>query len=395
MWANKLSRAREGRNVLRNVILTCILSFSVLTVSMAPRSVVHVYQEENKSSTDFTRFLVELARLPTKDLQKKLYYDDVFELAALETAQRNSLVKSCPLKSLPPWLPPSALSPRVYHRPSHVIWYEHLSKAGGTSFCKLAQTNLNNATEVPAHYCMPGDGRLKDGRVGLWNNSKLLKYREKKPLIRIVSNEWNPFPPDRWKLEDQLYFVTTIRDPLDRLVSAYQFWGIMLNKKPKKPTFDEWLVKNRETSFNMSALNPALYLHIARYNFIAWKFSNGTMPQGDRNATDSMGLPVGVTRDEEDQWLAPFVMAAKTLSKFDLVLVLELMPSYSSKMLVETLGWNNLSEIHVVSAGKVHGSSASRALAKDVYDALWDDNRFDMILYLWMKAVQMIRSQCK
>ncbi|KAI2492504.1 hypothetical protein MHU86_22044 [Fragilaria crotonensis] len=366
----------------------------LIKVLRAPLPAGHAYKETT-SSADFTHFLVELARLPTADLRKKLYDDDVFQLAKLETAQTNSLIKSCPLASLPPWLPPSALAPRVYQRSSHLIWYEHLSKAGGTSFCKLAQTNLNNVTEVPAHYCMPGDGRLKDGRVGLWNISKLLKYRKKEPLIKIVANEWNPFPPDRWKLEDQLYFVTTLRDPLDRLVSAYQFWGILHNKKRKKPTFEEWLVKKRKASFPLSALDPTLYLHIARYNFIAWKFSKGTMPQGDRTATNAMGLPVGVSRDEEDQWLAPFVMAAKTLSKFDLVLILELMSSHSSKMLVETLGWTNLAKIHVVSSGKIKGSSASQALTKDVYDALWEGNRFDMILYLWMKAVQMIRSQCK
>ena len=415
MVANRFSRAREGtqiktskqksvrnpfkqnpfrcRNVLGIVILSCVFTFSILTLLRTPRSTGDALKETT-SSEDFTDFLVELARLPTADLRKKLYDDDIFQLAALEAAQSKSVFRSCPLASLPPWVPPSALSPRVYQRSSQVIWYEHLSKAGGTSFCKLAQTNLNNVTEVPAHYCMPGDGHMKDGRVGLWNTSKLIKYREKNPLIKIVANEWNPFPPDRWKLADQLFFVTTIRDPLDRLVSAYQFWGVMLNRRRNKPTFEEWIVKKRETSFNMSAFDPGLYIHIARFNFLAWKFSNGTMPQGDVSANTSKGLPLGVSRQDEDLWLVPFVMAAKTLSKFDLVLILELMSSHSSRMLVETLGWTNLAKIHVVSTGTIKDSRASQALSKDVYDALWEGNRFDMILYLWMKAVQMVRSQC-
>jgi hypothetical protein len=168
----------------------------------------------------------------------------------------------------------------------------------------------------------------------------------------------------------------------------------MLNRRRNKPTFEEWIVKKRETSFNMSAFDPGLYIHIARFNFLAWKFSNGTMPQGDVSANTSKGLPLGVSRQDEDLWLVPFVMAAKTLSKFDLVLILELMSSHSSKMLVETLGWTNLTEIHVVSTGKIQDSRASQALSKDVYDVLWEGNRFDIILYLWMKAVQMVRSQC-
>lgn len=380
------SKSDPLKLLFRSGILTFCLLIALFTWKIGERTgPLPSFPNERglRGAATFLDFLVDLARLPTAALRKKLYDEDVFQLAALEGSS-----DACPLSSSPAWLPPAP--PTVDFRNStRLLWYEHVSKAGGTSFCKLAQSNMRKE-EVPAYYCMPRDGVLPDGRVGRWPNEKLMKYRTEQAKIRIVSNEWQPFPVDRWQLKSQLLFVTTLRDPLDRLLSAYHFWGILHNQEPVKPSFAEWLERKRNRSVGKSPQDMGNAVHIGRYNFIVWKFSDGLMPQGTH--TDDM--PLGVPREKEDLWRAPFVMAAETLAKFDLVLILELMSSHSSKMLTRSLGWTKLDKNHVVPSGKVQNNNANGALSKDEYDFLWDANRFDMILYLWMKAVHMVRAQC-
>lgn len=401
-WRQKSLRNRPTVNSIHVLLGGAVIGTFVFIVIVFPSKV----KEPNillptlsterglRGSTTYLDFLVDLARLPTSDLRKKLYDDDVFQLAILDTDSN-----TCPFTYSPPWFPPGRLrmpstttAVDVQNTSSssrRLLWYEHLSKAGGTSFCKLAQSNMKK-DEIPPYYCMPRDGDLPDGRVGLWSNTKLLTYRAEHPTIRIVSNEWQPFPPERWQLKDQLFFVTTLRNPLDRLLSAYHFWGILHNQEAVKPTFEEWLERKRKRSVDKSPRDLGNAIHIGRYNFAVWKFSNGTMPQG-KPAT---AMPLGVTREDEHLWRAPFLMAAETLSNFDLVVILELISSYSSIMITRSIGWTKLEKNHVVPSGKVENNHASGALPQDVYDALWEANRFDMILYLWMKAVHITKSRC-
>jgi Sulfotransferase family len=399
-WRQKTVRNPPKIDPIHRFLGVVLISTAVLVVIVFPFNIqeptvpVPKWSNERslRGSATFLDFLVDLARLPTTDLRTKLYVDDVFQLAILDTDS-----DTCPFSSSPPWFPPARPRPLFtaavdLHNTSsrrRLLWYEHLSKAGGTSFCKLAQINMKK-DEVPPYYCMPRDGALPDGRVGLWSNTKLLKYRADHPSIRIVSNEWQPFPPERWELKDQLFFVTTLRDPLDRLMSAYHFWGILHNQEAVKPTFEEWLERKRKRSVDKTPQDMGNAIHIGRYNFAVWKFSNGTMPQGHFAAT----MPLGITKEEEHLWRAPFLMAAETLSNFDLVLILELISSHSSKVITKSIGWTELEKNHVVPSGKVENNHASGALPKDVYDALWEANRFDMILYLWIKAVHITKSRC-
>ena len=389
-WRQKGVRSPSKVNPVRLLLVCGILTFCLLLSVLflakveepsTPTPAVSNEQRLRKATkTNFLDFLVELARLPTSDLRRRLYDEDIFQRAELEG--------SCPFASPPPWLPPTP--PK--RDSTGLVWYEHVSKAGGTSFCQLAQVNMRKE-EVPPYYCMPRDGDMQDGRVGRWSNEKLLQYRTEHAPIRIVSNEWQPFPPERRDLKHLLFFVTTLRDPLDRILSAYHFWGILHNQEKVKPSLAEWIERKRNRSNTKSPQDLGIAIHIGRYNFIAWKFSNGTMPQSQLTIVDGE-MPLGVAKEEEDLWRKPFVMAAETLANFDLVLILELMSSHSSQMLTRTLGWTHLEKNHVVPSGKVENNHAAAALSKDIYDSLWEANRFDMILYHWMKAVHLARSQC-
>lgn len=78
-------------------------------------------------------------------------------------------------------------------------------------------------------------------QVGQWPNAKLAAYFATDHK-RLVSNEWEPFPLERlaWASSSassplELVLVTTVREPLNRLLSAYRFWGVLHNPSATKP----------------------------------------------------------------------------------------------------------------------------------------------------------------
>lgn len=329
--------------------------------------------------------LLMLARLPANVLQQKLEVDDVFSIKPL-------MDHTCPFTSLPDWMPRDQPRHPTY---DPFIWYEHVSKAGGTSFCKTAEKNMPRF-QIPPYYCMPRDyedyPNDPDGRVGLWTNEKFRRYRLTNPNIRLVSNEWHPFPEDRWALpnDDRLITVTTIRHPLDRLLSAYQFWGVTTNRAEDKPTLVQFLNRRLRLSNSAPPDSRGIAFHVGRYNYIAWKFSNGTMPGGV--LVDEIGFPGPWQGDE---WVKPFQRAALTLAKFHLVIILELSSdSIMANKTSQVLGWKQSQQVHTVNIGHAMNTNARSQLSTDEYNRLWEGNRWDVLLYEWIKAVDLTRWHC-
>ena len=65
--------------------------------------------------------------------------------------------------------------------------------------------------------------------------------------------------------------------------------------------------------------------------------------------------------------------------------------------LVELTGWhNNVTETHVVPSGEVRNSGVRNAVSGAAeYNALWDANKMDMLLYNWVRAVYLARVACR
>lgn len=380
---------------------------------------------------------MHLARLPTENLQQALNTSDSrggdpFHLESLER-------RTCPwpggVDAIVDWLPEEALPELLpifrernnqhEYRPV-VVWYEHLSKAGGTSFCKLAQANMPKIS-VPSYYCMPSGGKDEaDGRVGTWANAELTEYVSQKPH-RIVSNEWDPFPSHVLDLQPQtaadlrrgvyngpktpsspiaepmLILVTSIRNPLDRILSAYNFWGRLHNPAEEKPSFTQWLarIQGRARTYDgmrrRGVVRGGMFrANVGNFNFATWKFSNGTVPLLPRLPEESEEIrleSLSSAPPAEEDWRRPFQLAIETLSQFHLTIPMELLSDHTGT-LRNLLGWTTFERDHVVPSGKVINTAALSQLSRAEYDALWSVNWLDMILYHWSRAIFLARIHC-
>ncbi|KAL7538598.1 hypothetical protein ACHAXR_008695 [Thalassiosira sp. AJA248-18] len=294
-----------------------------------------------------------------------------------------------------------------------VIWYEHMSKAGGTTFCGLAQSNMM-MWQVPKYHCMPRKGELMDGRVGSWPNDELVQH-----LIAnrhaILSNEWDPFSLEKLELSSRkldgttpmkkknnlgpsLLFLTTLRDPSDRLLSAYTFFAITTTKQKDNngPSFRQWIDNNlsRIGRYRVGKKGTGYRANTARMNHIVWRYSGGKLTH--------------LRTTEESEWESPFETAIRALSQQDLILPMDVMTKdgLGKTALQQLLGWDQFAakgrfkggekkEGHVVTRGEIKNSNAREHFSKEEYRELWELNWLDNILYLWCRAVFLARLHCK
>eukprot|EP00978_Attheya_sp_CCMP212_P030725 scaffold114072_cov51-Attheya_sp.AAC.1 len=418
-------------------------------VVSGPEKTTRQLEDATINTATVVASLLELAMRSPNALRKALdpNGEDFFSLQTLEQISNhdtnNSEQPSCPFTEGPAWLPKQlgGTEATVHHWKHRVVpvrqkgkvivpspppegttnvpvmvWYDHLSKAGGTSFCEMA-TNHMGKVEVPGYYCMPSDEKSPDARVGQWPNDRLINYYHTSHK-HLVSNEWEPFPLDKLKLQATsphdlslssssktmdhelwLLFVTSLREPLDRLASAHKFWGVLHNNETPHPTFSKWILKklkNAKRDFadatnglgKPGSKGNDFLAMVGRSNFATWKFSGGAMPLLPKEPNQPFPL-------QEMSWNQPFETAIRTLSRFDLVIPMELLKQHPQP-LNDLLGWEHDEQAqHIVSAGQVINSNARTALPDDTeYNTLWDANRLDMILYHWTKAVYLTRIHC-
>eukprot|EP00980_Cylindrotheca_fusiformis_P014655 scaffold3987_cov134-Cylindrotheca_fusiformis.AAC.5 len=386
-----------------NIVETALSSFNVL---------------EAASDNVVEATLFQLAQMNPQDLQGLLEGDDdsknPFQIDQLQEGK-------CPesFEGEIPWLPkrqPSELSERFKAQmsgggqeglntgPVVALYYDHLSKAGGTSFCKLAQTNMPKE-QVPPYYCKASRKKPGDGRIGRWELERVQDYLLSK-THRIVSNEWDEFDTRLLSFFSptvnemvHLLFATTIRHPINRLLSSYKFFEVM-RQKSDAHSFEKWLSACAGKSKNHSLLGGPT-VNICRFNFAIWKFSGGKLPLSKMNlqAASLLTQNISVSTFEknsltDEKWEQPFKDSVRTLARFDLVIPMEEL-SRHPEPLTEVFGWTNFSMIHVVTTGKIVNNKASSELPSTEYDLLWQSNSLDMILYYWTWAVYLTRLHCR
>ena len=417
-------------------------SFADATSSGKERDVVILQESnhDNKSLETIVAFLMNLAKLPPQQLWDMFGMEgntnngkDPFSLQELQQGKCPTGLKTAE------WLPPrpwnseelsSLFKSNVEKLKSGgntkneervIVWYEHLSKAGGTTFCGLARTHFGKAF-VPKYFCMPkkfNTTRL-DGRVGSWTNEELIEYAQRERHL-LVSNEWDFFNIQKLQLSGrsldgkelhlshqlaapQLLFVTTLRDPLDRLLSSYLFFGA--GESPSD--FAVWTKRNfnRLGGYRLGQFGT-YRCNIARYNAITWRYSGGLLKHDtSKSSTQESQFPPPMI--DEQQWRTPFQTAIRVLSQQDLVLPLDIMSKEEgAKALRSLLGWKSV-EIkgkgggngdkkngHIVTSGEIRNSNARDYLSEQDYRFLWDANWLDNILVRWCRAVFLARLHCQ
>lgn len=265
---------------------------------------------------------------------------------------------------------------------------------------------------------MPRKGELMDGRVGSWPNEELIEHLTEERHA-IVSNEWEPFSLEKLELSGRqldgtimknnlhlgprLLFLTVLRDPSDRLLSAYTFFALTTTAQEGKgaggntnaPSFSQWIDNclRRAARYKMGSRN-GFRANTARYNHITWRFSGGELTH----------LPPR----KESEWKPSFDTAIRALSQQDLILPMDVMThdELGKLALQQLLGWNRFDAKgrfqggdklsgHVVTQGEVKNSNAREHFSEEQYRKLWDANWLDNILYLWSRAVFLARLHCK
>eukprot|EP01041_Mallomonas_annulata_P011670 gene11670-24446_t len=105
------------------------------------------------------------------------------------------------------------------NEPGSWILFQHLRKAGGTSFCALAESNLGKHG-VPPYFCMPDDrGSLA---IPPWSDGKYISNHLQEHGYRLAENEWDALSTDMMSWPGAV-LGTTFRHPIDRWYSQYRF----------------------------------------------------------------------------------------------------------------------------------------------------------------------------
>ena len=86
-------------------------------------------------------------------------------------------------------------------------------------------------------------------------------------------------------------------------------------------------------------------------------------------------------------------MAVDSIARFDLAIPMEELSANPSP-LEKLLDWHDFKQIHVVPSGKIQNSGAQAEMAPSDYTDLWNANKFDMLLYHWVRAIYLARLAC-
>jgi hypothetical protein len=259
---------------------------------------------------------------------------------------------------------------RMFRAPNSdvAIWFEHMQKAAGTSFCKWARRNMKHTTIPPCLCMIDGKGRLKMFspkqltdllKGGYHGYEKCAPVSQDGKPYRILSNEWDQFPLER--LHDKvidggplLVFGTVLRDPLDRILSHYNYFFIENSKEG---------IRN--------PLEKARHLRGEMKNYYTRKLTNRQIH------------PLPIFDMEGDMWVGfeHYKLATEILQRFEFVVILEYLDY--AKSAFKYIGWTFTTDRTNAAPHKLttRSSHAVEEMSQDLLRALIADNYYDIRLY--------------
>lgn len=336
---------------------------------------------EQHSRGSLKEQLLDLAMLPAEEALAALDRDPLGV-----DATTNASEWSCPAERLVHVGPSLAAERGVRAQsPGHFLWFEHLSKSGGTSFCDFARKNVGLA-RTPRYYCMPSEGARitgTDGRVGRWLAGRLHDYVQRTGHV-VLANEWDAFPAQQLletDLKDKVVLAAVLRDPVDRLVSAYKFWGKLHNPNPNPKPAADWLEdRDRIARRRPHRLYPDDFLsQVARRNFAVWKFASSARADlddcGDNSTCDREALAIALDRLEQFHIAVPMLW------------------QHAAAPLYRRLGWTHTDPVHRVPSGRIQNTDAREELGAR-YDAFRAQNLLDFLLWTFARRAFLERLHC-
>jgi hypothetical protein len=221
------------------------------------------------TTKNYTAVAMALAEMEPADALKVLNTEDPFGVHDIKSADGFTCDPGAPSAPAPAKNRTNMLS-----RPGSLLFYQHISKAGGTSFCSLAgeQIRRNNAltleqkpgSAVACEGPLVNPSSQADGRM-LVANIPTNDPRSTAPAafvaqaqsqkLRVFGNEWDPFPTDILPVVDEAHepvvLVTMLREPNALLLSYYKFFFLpryvrlhgwkTLEELPYEYTFRGWV----------------------------------------------------------------------------------------------------------------------------------------------------------
>jgi hypothetical protein len=308
------------------------------------------------------------------------------------------------------------------------VWFEHMQKAAGTSFCLWARKNMGYFN-VPKYACMvDGHGRLgsitadedldrllniayidtpgahikerrKDHYTIRYENNPREQHHDEKHItkikgelsskhsqdfgdirsqetdgdpytgIRMLANEWDTFPSSEMEplLRHGVVFATILRDPLDRSLSAYNFFHGEHHPvgDPNHKNFMDWLAERGDMA-----------------NYYCRKLSKSEEMHSLAYVSDGNGI-----------WRWNYEDARKVLSQFHFLQILEFLSDYGHEPF-EYIGWKfDDSRKNAAQRDKVRGTSKAVAeLGQDAIRVIIQENYYDILLYQYAVKLFVERS---
>ena len=324
---------------------------------------------------------------------------------------------------------------------NYFIYFQHLRKAGGTHFCTMAQQNIPQPF-VPKYYCMPDNDwipesftsqnrKKKDRKIFNPSTTKEQLLRQPPPqrtsddfqpceggclhrysndeiirhmsLYKIASNEWDNFRVSN-HLDLPAIFVTSFRQPIPRAISQYRFEcaDAMVKRCGSKNEQSNVDSRNNKNDNKNSDSTILQYWNRRRdlYNIYTSTFSDVNIEASASAATKRITGFAHQQQQQQQQRSNAMGIAYDTLTRFHLILIMELLP-YSERLIQDVLGFHNTSllrqrvtPINFQRSSNNIGLVPEHDLSSEEYSTISESLALDEVLYDVARRIFFERLVC-
>jgi hypothetical protein len=255
-----------------------------------------VSEEHWGDNDNTTQIALDLAKRGPKAALHALFNDDPFGVFDIDAFSDFRCPKDLQLGALDHYKRKLEACFKKRHSTSlhPYLWFDHISKAGGSSFCaRVREETPEEIPELPDSENVNCDLGIPNQRDAKWrkNTALLSLFMQKqksatKKKAHVAENEWSYFTPQLLYLPDvPVLMMTNFRFPADWIVSWFRtfhneihYKGGYMNMsssflKVPKPNLDlgpdkPWFVPGKEGNFQTIKFGGSIPVSIAPYKCV-------------------------------------------------------------------------------------------------------------------------------